>query len=118
MGNNSELKDCLVGSHHTVAAGGEVPAVLLSYLCYIEDHNTVDCIEKGAIGHYFHRYFILETSLIHIQISLSQSVEQSDMNIYFVLLVYTSGLSSLLVSGKILCLSLRYCIHVFANKFR
>jgi hypothetical protein len=26
--NNSELKDCLVGSHHTVAAGGKVPAVL------------------------------------------------------------------------------------------
>jgi hypothetical protein len=26
--NNSELKDCLVGSHHAVAAGGEVSAVL------------------------------------------------------------------------------------------
>jgi hypothetical protein len=33
--NNSELKDCLVGSHHTVAAGGKVPAVLFFYLVFL-----------------------------------------------------------------------------------
>jgi hypothetical protein len=39
--NNSELKDCLVGSRHTVVAGGEVSVVLLFNLLDISKLITI-----------------------------------------------------------------------------